>query len=302
VRYVDQANVVGSHIQELPGSTHTITKARRDVPNRGENAMSLAYRDAVLAKNPVAYWRLGEAAGPTAVDETGNGYDGTYFGAPTYGQPGAIQGDPNTAVQFNGADYVEIPNSVNFSQPTSGNGLTVEVWMRPDDLSFPGHSSSGSSENPYVHWLGKGEAGQQEWAFRFYSDDQQSAAARPNRISAYIWSPAGSEGAGAYFQQTIGAGQWMHIVASYEPGDKDTCPPKGVHIYLNGQQQQGPFDIGTLYCNPCFAILPANGTAPLRLATRDLASFFIGALDEVAIYPQVLTPAQILENYQLGVS
>ena len=31
--------------------------------------MSIAYRDLVLSRNPVAYWRLGESAGPTAVDE-----------------------------------------------------------------------------------------------------------------------------------------------------------------------------------------------------------------------------------------
>ena len=55
--------------------------------------MSLAYRDAVLAKNPVAYWRLGEAAGPTAFDETKNGHNGIYIGNPTFGQPGAIHGD-----------------------------------------------------------------------------------------------------------------------------------------------------------------------------------------------------------------
>ena len=68
--------------------------------------MSLAYRDAVLAKDPVAYWRLGEAAGPTAVDDTGNGHDGTYCGYPSYGQPGAIQGDPN--VNFDPALVIEL--------------------------------------------------------------------------------------------------------------------------------------------------------------------------------------------------
>jgi hypothetical protein len=265
--------------------------------------MSLAYRDAVLAKNPVAYWRLGEAAGPNAVDETGNGHDGTYIGDPTFGQPGAIRGDSNTAVQFTGADYVEIPDSTDFSQLTSTNGLTVEAWMRPDALAFPGESSSGSTQNPYVHWLGKGVRSQEEWALRFYSSEpSQAAAARPNRISAYIWSPRGGEGAGAFFQEVIAVEVWIHVVACYEPGDEDTCPPAGVHIYLNGVQKQGPTQIGTLYCNPCFAIQPAHGSAPLRLGTRDLASFLVGALDEVAIYPRVLGPDEILSNYQLGVS
>jgi hypothetical protein len=265
--------------------------------------MSLAYRAAVLAKNPVAYWRLGEAAGPTAVDETGNGHDGTYFGNPTLGQPGAIHGDSNTAVQFNGTNYVEIPDSADFSQPTSTNGLTVEAWMRPDTLSFPGESSADSTQNPYVHWLGKGESGQYEWAFRFYSSQpSQAPSARPNRISGYIWSPVGKEGAGAFFQEVIAIGVWIHVVACYEPGDKNTCPPAGVQIYLDGVLMQGPTQIGTLYCNPCFAVEPQHGTAPLRLGTRDLTSFLIGGLDEVAIYPRVLRPDEILSNYKLGVS
>src|SRR5262249_2137984 len=177
-------------------------------------------------------------------------------GAPSFGEAGAIQGDPNTAVQFHGNDYVEIPDSDAFSQPTSTNGLTVEVWMRPDVLAFPGQSTPDSTANPYVHWLGKGEKEQYAWALTFYSaGPKQAVDGRPNRISAYIWSPSGGEGAGAFGQEPIVPGAWIHIVASYEPGDKDTCPPKGVRIFKNGVQKQGPFQIGTLYCNPCFAVL-----------------------------------------------
>src|SRR5215471_8306584 len=62
---------------------------------------------------------------------------------------------------------------------------------------------------------------------------------------------------------------------------------------------------GTLYRT--FSIAPAHGTMPLRLGTRDAAvtgggavSYLTGGLDEVAIYPRVLTPAEILENYAAG--
>ncbi len=97
------------------------------------------YSSVVLAKGPVGYWRLGEASGPSAADASGNGYDGTYLGNPTFGQSGAIVNDPDTAIGLNGPDsrdYVEIPDpdSQAFSQPTSKVGLTVEVWMRPDVL------------------------------------------------------------------------------------------------------------------------------------------------------------------------
>ncbi len=96
-------------------------------------------------------------------------------------------------------------------------------------------------------------------------------------------------------------GVWMYIVAVYEPGDKDTLPPAGVHIYRDGIHRQGPPSSGTLYST--YDIVPAHGTAPLRLGTRDNLSFTLnGGLDEVAIYPRVLTPDEIMENYNAGIS
>src|SRR5262245_34530234 len=128
-------------------------------------AAAANYERAVLAKKPVAYWRLGEAKGPDARDRTGNGHKGSYRGTPTFGERGALQGDPNTAIKLDGkGSYVEIPSHKDFSQPTSGKGLTVEVWVRPDVLSF-----AGETNDPYVFWLGKGEAKRHEWGLRFYS-------------------------------------------------------------------------------------------------------------------------------------
>ncbi len=266
----------------------------RAIPRRGR----IAYQQAVLADRPIAYWRLGEARAPTAVDATGHGHDGKYHGRPTYGEAGAIERDRNTAVGFHGREYVEIPDSVDFSQPQSQDGLTVEVWMRPDALDFPVEVA-----RPYVHWLGKGVVGQFEWGFRFYSLhtdlERHLLSARPNRISAYIWNPAGGEGAGAYFQDKLVPGRWIHIVACYQQGDR-TNPAAGVQIYKDGRFRLGPPSPGTLYSNPKFAIMPAHGTAPLRLGTRDRGSFLRGGLDEVAIYPYVLPADRIQEHYKIA--
>jgi len=265
-----------------------------------------SYSSAVLAKGPVGYWRLGELTGPTAFDSSGSANDGIYCGDPAFGESGAIINDGDTSVRLHGyqsRDYVEIADpqdgSRAFSQPTSGQGLTVEVWMRPDVLTFPGQTS-----DPYIHWLGKGEPSHYEWGFRFYSLD----AARSNRISAYIWNPggpSGGEGAGAHFQDELVPGEWMHIVACYEPGDKNTVPRAGVHIYKNGVHRHGPPSRGTLYSNPLFNITPAHGDAPVRLGARSSNSTgldytFNGALDEVAIYPRVLGREEILENFTIG--
>lgn len=250
------------------------------------------YERIVLAKKPVAYWRLGEDKGPVAADNAEGGHNGAYHGTPVFQEMGAIKGDSNTAVKLDGkGTYVEVPDHPDFSQPTSGKGLTVEVWVRPDILEF-----DGETDDPHIHWLGKGEPGQHEWALRFYSRRSKD---RRNRISAYIFNPQGGLGAGAYFQDRLKAGEWIHVAACFDPGDADT-KGAGVHIYKNGVHRLGPPSPGALYNNRQWRIKPVHGTAPLRLGTRDLKSFLTGALDEAAIYPRVLTAAEILENYNAG--
>jgi hypothetical protein len=243
-----------------------------------------------MAKKPVGYWRLGEPGGPTAHNETQSSHDGLFQGNVAYNEPGALAGDPNTAIKLDGQDaYVEIPDSEDFSQPTSGEGMTVEVWVRPDFLVFDGQTAEH-----YIHWLGKGEHGQYEWGMRFYSQN----SSRPNRISAYIWNPDGALGSGAYVQDTVLPGVWIHVVACYAPGDMND-PDAGVSIYRDGVLRGSPqTQKGALYS--AYNIVPVHGNAPVRFGTRDLGSFLNGGQDEIAIYPRVLSAEEIRENYPAG--
>ena len=85
------------------------------------------YAQEVLADNPVAYWRLGEASGTTAVDETGS-HDGTYSGV-TLGATGLLAGDTDTAVEFNNStDYIEVADHADFEVST----FTFECWVKHD--------------------------------------------------------------------------------------------------------------------------------------------------------------------------
>jgi hypothetical protein len=241
-----------------------------------------AYRQRVLSLRPVGYWRLGETNGRIAFDSAGRGH-GAYRGVPALGQPGAIHNDADKAVGLLRGSYVEVPTRSEYG--VTGTGLTVEAWVRPDRLDFTGETSEA-----YVHWLGKGEAGRLEWGFRFYS----KATNRPNRISAYIWNAIGGEGAGAYVQEPVVPGEWIHIVAVYQPPGKGA----GVAIYKNGVFKKGPPDTPTLYSS--YEVTPTPGAAPLRLGTRDLKSFLTGGLDEVAIYPRCLSGGDILGNYRVA--
>jgi hypothetical protein len=86
-----------------------------------------AYRDAVLASNPVSYWRLGESSGVVAADEIGAN-PGSYTNSPTLSAIGAIWNDSDRAVSFDGVnDLVSVPHSSSLNATT---GATVETWVK----------------------------------------------------------------------------------------------------------------------------------------------------------------------------
>jgi len=259
---------------------------------------SLPYVEHVLSLKPAGYWRLTGTKGTTAEDISGHKRDGVFHGRRSFDLPSPLVGDAERVLALDGKSYVEIPDHKVFSM--SHKGLTVEAWLRLPDLDFPGQT--GAIDDPYVHWLGKGEKDKFEWGFRIYSKHKKNGqlSGRPNRISAYIWNPKSlgpgrsNEGAGAYFEDELKLNEWIHVVAVYDPPG----PGAGVRIYRDGELRKGPPDKGTLYST--FEIKPEHGAAPLRLGTRDCGSFLIGGLSDVAIYPRMLSAAEIKENHRLA--
>lgn len=261
------------------------------VPSAGHGAEASAYARRVLDKKPAGYWRLGETSGTTVADFSGNNRHGRIVGSVALGEKGIFDKEKDTTAKFDGRQgCIEIPEDPAFSQPTSGAGLTVEAWMRPDLLEFTG----GEGEDGYIHWLGKGEAGQMEWALRFYP----RKSSRPNRLSAYIFNPGPGLGSGAYVEEDLKPGKWVHLVATFDPGDR-TNPKAGVSLYKDGKLAGSPATSpGALY--KAYDIMPQHGNAPLRIGTRDMKNFLTGAIDEVAVYPRVLQAREVGENYRAG--
>jgi hypothetical protein len=255
----------------------------------GNPAGNASYERSVLASRPVGYWRLAELRGSTSQDLSGNRRSGQYVDHPRLGEPGPLRAERDRAIGLDGPrtrSYVTIPDNNAFSVAASGQGLTVEVWMRPDVLEFRGERPD--ADHAYIHWLGKAATGQVEWGFRFYSRH----AGRHNRISAYIWNPDGDLGAGAYVEQPLVARRWLYLVATY---DDPRQPNARVRLYKDGTPSPHNNSSGTLYAT--FGIRPRHGQAPVRLGTRDLRSFLTGGLSEVAIYPRVLTAVEIRNHW-----
>jgi hypothetical protein len=190
-------------------------------------------------------------------------------------------------------DYIEIADSADFSAATTGQ-LSVSALIRPDVLTFPVSQSTG-----YIHWMGKGEARQYEWAFRMYNENTNDIPPRPNRISFYLFNLVGGEGIGSYFQEAVQAGEWIHVVG--------TADGEQTSIFKNGEFKDCDRYTGT-GPGPCHNypaeqwITPVHGGAPLRIGTRDRESFFLGAIREVRIWSRALTATEVGALYSGSVS
>lgn len=172
------------------------------------------------------------------------------------------------------ASYCEVPDSSDLSVATTG-ALSVAAWMRPDTLTFTSIEGSG-----YVYWMGKGEHGKQEWTCRMYS--QGNAEQRENRISFYVFNPGGHRGVGAYVQEPVTPGDWIHIVGVADGQD--------IHLYKDGVLKNTQHYSGE--------ITPAHGSAPMRFGTRDFNSFFQGALAEIRVWNRALHPGEVNALFQ----
>jgi len=240
-----------------------------------------AYDSRVITDSPALYLTL--AGGSSGVaDRTGNARTGQAVNAPVITT--FPNGDPATV--FDGAtQYIEIPDDDALSVTKTGV-LSIEAWIRPDVLEFPNVEGSG-----YVHWLGKNTSGQSEYSARMYSFTNSEN--RPNRISGYSFNLTGGLGTGSYFQDAVSTGQWVYYVLIINTLNTSGTYPTGyTKVYKNGALR----DQDAL---ANYNITPGDGTAPLRIASSSLSSFFKGAIAKVAVYGYELSPTTIRDHYQI---
>jgi len=247
-------------------------------------AQASPYDMLVLQDRPALYLAMSAPPGSAVEgDLSGGGRTGRYF--PQSGSPPKTR-MPNgdTATVFDGyTQYLEVRSSPALSV-RPGGALTLEAWIRPDTLQFPSDESDG-----YVYWAGKGEPGQHEYAGRMYS--LTNSASRPNRISGYAFNLAGGLGSGSYFQDRIKARQWIHVAVVIDTRPRTGAPTGTIAIFKNGVlRKTTPLSQ--------FDVVPEAGNAPLRIATRDLGSFFKGAVGKVAVYRRALTEERLKAHFE----
>jgi LmbE family N-acetylglucosaminyl deacetylase len=160
---------------------------------------STRYRSTVLSDAPAGYWRLGEATGVVATDETGHGWNASYLAAPSQGQAGAILGDINGSVGLDGVNqYVEVP----YGGALDPSVFTVEAWAFPTGGSgrFRSVVTSRDTSNGIALYAGDANT----WQFWL----------RTNGVDTKLHGPP----------VTLDA--WTHLAATYDGA--------AARLYVNG--------------------------------------------------------------------
>lgn len=233
------------------------------------------YAATVIADNPMAYWRLGEASGPTALDSWGTN-NGTYFGNETFGVAGALGGDPNTAVDFagDGSSLMRAPYSSDLNGGRDPNGSwTVECWVRPD---LDAATEGGLFAVPVASVnLSANRSGY------FFLEQPDGWQLRLGNSSGYLSGWNGGAGSVGGVPQ---ANTWYHLVGAYDGA-------AGVgYIYVNGVQVKSNSVAG----------LAQNDAATFNIGDRGDGAPFAGSVDEVAVYTGVLSASRIQAHYAAG--
>ena len=268
---------------------HTTTHHRLNTrPASVSSVATRSYDSLVLSQKPVMFLTMSHASSGIEADATGHGHSGTYL--PSGKRPRSVlMPNGDAATLFDGrTQYLQVPDSTSLSVPKTGV-LTVSAWIRPDVLQFPAQEGTG-----YVNYLGKGKyarTNQLEYELRMYSKVNTENTPRPNRLCAYCFNLPGGCGSGSYVQDPVTPGGWIMITEVINTRVTTSTAPTGyVTIFKNGVRRM---TVALTQYN----ITPMHGTAPFRVGSVELASFFMGAIGKVAVFDYEVTPAQVAAEY-----
>ncbi len=248
---------VGLRVTDNGGSTATKT-----LPVTVNSGGVSNYGDTVLdTPGLVGYWRLGEASGPSLADSKGTA-TGTASAGATFAQAGAVGGDPNTAIRFDGDDHAKAP--LNLSGTSKA---TVEFWLKWDGYLDDDALALELTEN-----FNQNSGG-------FIVDP--NAPQEGGKFGVGIGEGASRNNV---FFTRPSAGQWHHYAFAI---DTTAAAAQQITPYVDGQPVS--------YSKTASGIGAGNfANSTLFMMSRGGQGLFgRGTLDEVAIFNRALSAAEI---------
>ncbi|MBS3098620.1 hypothetical protein J4462_00225, partial [Candidatus Pacearchaeota archaeon] len=219
-------------------------------------------------ENIINLWHLDEISGATAYDSIGSSH-GTNIDV-TINQDGMV----GSSYYFDGlGEYVELPNSASLK---GANQFTIEMWIYNEGSGWRGlYHECSNSVNPATN---------QDCLDRIFivktADNGINAMIRDNDINVNSKIDLLS---GSYL-----ISEWNHLAVVYDS-------VSDVHkLYLNGVLRDSRnVNLGTL---PNTLPIEKPTIGVIRGLSHDL--YFLGRIDEVAIYKRALSGSEIVEHYE----
>ncbi|MFT7873097.1 MULTISPECIES: LamG domain-containing protein [Amycolatopsis] len=212
---------------------------------------------------PAGSWKLDGNAN----DSSGNNRNGTAIGSAQWTDGQSKDPDPaDKALRLNGSNAVTTQNAVN-----SAESYTVAAWVKLDSVNCQCTvvSQDATYSNGFSLSVGRDSRGLPTWVMFAGSGDRQGA----NPLGTYlIWGEPQ-------------AGVWTHVAAVYNK-------QRGrIELYINGVLIGQTLHTGAI-----------NATGPLQIGRtkwwsvdpgNPYVNYFVGALDDVKVYPRALFADEI---------
>jgi hypothetical protein len=220
----------------------------------------LSYQAEVAADAPILYLRLGESQGPTAVDQTGHA-NGTYPSTGiTYGAPGAVAGDADTAITMDGTTAISMPPGFDFAEFAP---FTVELWA--NQTAQPGYGFT-------LDHASYDQGTRNGWSLLLAAEQVSFERFRDNMTNGAVANSVGP----------LSMGTYHHVVITFDGGQL-TLYIDAVVASLNSVIVGLPtgsfrWSIGRMNCD-------CSGLG------------FVGSLDEVALYSSVLPASRVAAHF-----
>lgn len=253
------------------GATAGFTAEARNAGNGWAMSKAVAnYNVEVLADQPWGYYPLEEAAGPTMIDASGNGRNGTFTAPITYHQPGAL-----TTTSFSVLLAGTGARAVAGTAKAATGGLKVyslELWFRTTTATggkLIGFESSTAATSNRA--------------------DRHVFVRNDGKLTYGGWTSGGST-------QTITTpaayndGTWHYLVVTSQPSNerqRSTIYVDGIAVTTGVTSNVSEY---TGYWRLGYGSLPNGSGYPT-------SANFAGSLDNAAIYTAALSSARVAAHY-----
>lgn len=235
------------------------------VASNSASAIYCVPGDTTSCAPPVGEWNFEEGQGSSVNDTSGNSNVGTWNGTGRHWDKGWV----GKSGIFNGSDdFVNVPDPGTGSvfDFGLGDGITIEFWLKPSDVSTQRGFVSKKAALTSYNWATDTGGGTD---FRFYYFGTVHNIYQTNGM--------------------FSVGQWTNVTVTYTFGTGSS-----IKVYNNGVLVSGSWTSGT------GNETPVQTNEAIFIGKISSGGFLLGNLDNIKIYHYVRSSSQIEWDYNRG--